>query len=128
MKRLKIAATALAVLAVVVASFAFTSHKPFSLVTKVYQSSNNVITTNASEPNRLVTSEMIDAANWATGSVTGHSNDTRLYGIVYDNAEFTTSQAITAVKNQFVATGTLPADGSSFTASNGKSITVYRKL
>ena len=128
MKRFKIAAAALAVLAVVVASFAFTNKgtdKPFSIVTKLYDvSANNIIATSGS--NALVLSELGTQGNWSTDVLGSHGNTSRLYAIQYEGTQLTFQQAIDAVKTYFQNNGTLPADGNSFDAGGSKFITVFR--
>ncbi len=109
-----------------VASFAFTS-KPFSTQMYKYNRTANVIA--ASGTNHIINTELDVTSSWTSQlSVLPHEQTNVLQEITFESADFTLQAAVTAVRAYFDGhSSTLPNDGLSFTAANGKSITVYRE-
>jgi hypothetical protein len=132
MKKIKIALSALTLVAIVLASFAFTNHsanKKFSTVFYDYKRAANIIT--ISDPDHLVVSELQSTStqSWQSASQKTSGNSAELMQISFNDAELTLAQAVQGVADYYSANSTLPANGLTVPAKDAgnvnRNVTIY---
>ena len=131
--KIKVVLASVAVVAIAVVAFAFTSKKPTSLVTK-YINENDISTSLISS---LVPAELDVAANWDGASVTIDGSGSYLAAIDFNlddvnpanggtDGDLTLAEAVAAVRQQY-NTSTHTFNSFSFTEGTA-TINIYKKI